>query len=399
MTKTNLPPGIWDRPQPEEQNVYNEFVVAWSLDDSAYLKHYEEWAKSQDFIDVAALSYDACGDLCEQTGSMTGDVITCQPYGEIDKMGSSYGLPCIMLDDPCPPEIDDSHCGSFVFGFTTALPLTQPDVLSAQGLTTSHYAWVKFNADCLPDNVQLNYARLKFWPGQDQPLVGGIEENQQDICISEGTNLPDEEDCTNEESWGDPMPDHGETITKSTITTWNVGTPVYSDNIKCVVEADPQGSDGRIVIVVGVADTLLGGSNEGFYASNVELLLYVEFPTSGVKVGGQAENFVTGIFDEYGSGGVVVNGTDINTMRHTPAISGGVKVRPVAPLDVFYTATGGVIVQRADVELHLECNTSDPIIVEDVSSHERDATMVNMDEDNFVDGRIANNKYLDFEIE
>jgi hypothetical protein len=86
-----------------------------------------------------------------------------------------------------------------------------------------------------------------------------------------------------------------------------------------------------------------------------------------------------------------------------PEIGWGNKVallaRPITAQDVFYTTTGGVVVQRADVELHLDCNTPDAVIVEDVSSHERDATMVNMDADNFVDGRIASNKYLDFEIE
>jgi len=411
-----LPPGIWDNPQPDDQKVYDQFVKVWSLDDSAYIQHYQEWSETQDFVDVTALAYD--GGICPDCPTLTGSgvPIVLSLISEENAVGS--GGYSEGQDGQ-----NNRGCGKFIFGYgcwvaaDAGTDLPQGEIiLTAQTDNCIIYnAWAIFE-NTLEEDAVITEATLKMWPAEDAESIT----TSGNTCVSAGTNIPEVEGC-------DDCPIAGYANQYTTVCgahprvsgeqepidlprvsgfdvlpqPWLVGGVVYTRDISCVVQ--PQVNDQYITIAIGpyVADGL--AINKRWYANNVELIIRAEdVVKGGIEVGGKSEETMFGVFDEFGSGGIQVGGISDRKpiMQYFPRIAlSGIAIRPKTALDVFYIATGGVVVQRADVELHLDCNTPDATIVEDVSSYERDATMVNMDADNFVDGRIADNKYLDFEIE
>jgi hypothetical protein len=98
-----------------------------------------------------------------------------------------------------------------------------------------------------------------------------------------------------------------------------------------------------------------GGGGGGFalgtggYLSILYATIYDETGSGGVVVDGAAVDRVTRIYNETGSGGVVVDSTAVVRVRHFDIASGGVLVDGSATSNVGLWGMGGVVVGGADV--------------------------------------------------
>jgi len=413
MTKS-LPPGLWDNPTPHEKKSYQEFLMAWFSDEESYRQHFQQWVAEEELgkevLSVRMLAYDVCG-TCNPAGGTDikeGAIAVLSPLNDNT---SDIGTTTYYTYGESSPS-GKPTCGLFGFGNSYAQPLMEginlaqdkmallpkPDIplmkpappraLANQSGTvtallgeTSYPGWLKFDKSEIPEGT-INYAFLRIWPLEN--YVG--DPLQADICITLASLLPTDIDCDtfielldlDSYQWGK--------LWTSVPLTWSIGVPVDTTNIACLVEEAKSLSNFQFL----VTPQLLGYSSYRL-ASSVELYIYYDevYSRGGVLTGGKAK------YEDIG--GVIVGGTADETVYWQPETRGGALVEGRPALHLQYRGTGGVVVQRPTVELHLDCETPDNTVVEDVSSWERDATLVNMDSSNFVDARTG--KVLDFDIE
>lgn len=423
---TSLPPGLWDNPKPDESRAYQEFLNAWFSDEDTYRAHYQQWVDEEDLgkeaLSVRTLAYDVCGTCnpTEGTDTQTGGFAVLYPrsdnlsdigtttwytYGEKSKgiyptcglfgWGEDFAitltedieLPKSKMDLLPKPNIPLMERKAKLHQVATAAQ--RPQTVSALwGYEDGRWAypgWLKFNTSEIPDAI-INYAFLRIWP-----LENYSDSTATDVCISLANGLPEDEHCGEANAFlfanVFSTTNHGKLWT-NTGATWSIGTPIDTLNIACLIEEAKTIPSG-LELLFDPKPT--PHSSTYRLASSVELHIYYEetYSLGGVIVNGRAK------YEDIG--GVLVSGSADEDVRWGPTPRGGALANGIPPLYLQYKATGGVVVQRPTVELHLDCETPDDTIVEDISSWERDATLVNMDSSSFVDGRTG--KVLDFDIE
>lgn len=427
----SLPPGLWDNPQPHELQAYQEFVTAWFADEDAYREHYQQWVADEELgekvLSVRMLAYDACG--------------TCNPAGGTDTQTGGFAVLYPLSDNSSDIGTTTWYnygegssaiyptCGLFGWGEDFAITLTEdielpkskmdllpkpniplmerkakphqvataqhPQTVSALwGYENGRWAypgWLKFDTSEIP-NAIINYAFIRIWP-----LENYSDSTATDVCISLANGLPEDQHCGTQVGnaflfeYVLSTTNLGKLWT-NTEATWNVGTPVDTPNIACLIEESKTLPSG-LELLFDPRPVFESPPHSSSYrlAASVELHIYYEetYSLGGVVVNGRAK------YEDIG--GVLVSGSADEDVRWGPTPRGGAIVNGRPPLYLQYKATGGVVIQRPTVELHLDCENPDDAIVEDISSWERDATLVNMDSNNFVNERTG--KVLDFDIE
>lgn len=439
----SLPPGIWDNPTPEEQLSYEQFVHAWNLSDAAYQEHYNEWASDQDVLTTFDYGYgNPCGHCTDGPGKPAENDADVQlaflPVVPADETPILRGLTDRMPSHEGGESIWEQYlyasCSHLQFGYQFPQPLVEDGIVKAQ---SENYqistGWAKFTNKTYSDDTSdpeyyipigsvATYAFVRMWPDTrftqitySIPLC--YSSPSGDYRFPDGTGFCEGGRADSTKDMKTNLLGAGKqeiNIGKSTWMNWTKGIPYDSNELTCFIaqawgtdSIEPTNPGNGVLIEQATADYpvfmfigppasyyTIGGTCH-YVTEKVELGVYFYPPTIGVLAGGTAEVNQDGIFDEVMNGGVVVNGTSPDEFVHST--SGGVVAGGSVPQYIKYEATGGVIVQRPDVELHLDFNIEDDSTAQDVSSHERHSGLVNMDSTSFTDGRITNNKYMDFE--
>jgi hypothetical protein len=431
---SDLPRGIWDNPTEEEQQAYCLFVDAWNLSEDEYEGYYREYLSQQETVAAFAYEYDSfsCGTCDPDTDGQETITLEVPPIEHIDADATYNWLEGGEKAGILGPDADQTlnRCGHLHFGYSFPIVFDNPIWQNTITAGWVHFDFMSHNdgtdsTPLLPSGSVIKTAYLRMWP--DREWYSGDTHSQintvfMQLCYNGGINDGDhdfyENFCTdyiadvNETGYGlewkgdDGWPLNPGPIGNydtSIITEWNQGIPVDSGDIGCILKDQLEGNtlndiNSKTLIRIIAVPRGIGeapGQWDEYITEKVELIVTYDLPTFGVLVGGAADIEQLGVIYEEMDGGVLVSGE--TSQGITGLAEGGAKAGGVVRQFLFYTATGGVVVERADVELFLEFEEYNDSTTEDTSSHERHAELVNMDSTNsFVDGRKANNKVIDF---
>lgn len=145
MIKKTLPSGVWDNPEPQDQQVYEEFVAVWheeAFDDSPVL---------------SALNYYGGGSTYHETGS--GGVVACGCTQWFDQ--SEEGI-VTTLTIPCADDgyLDTVDGASFDYDSTTVR-------LGGDGTNNAYQSWFHFCGIEIPAGATIIEAYLTITESTD----------------------------------------------------------------------------------------------------------------------------------------------------------------------------------------------------------------------------------------
>lgn len=421
-----LPVGIWDNPRKGDQQAYEEFVLAWFADDAQVREFYEQLEDEND-IALRSLAYQ-----CNTRGTnlKTGSSINVQITNWLDDGAWSETANGWFGHKECTGEFGEGLTHTWprfgcyhIYAANEQLELPPSETLTAQDDTWVHcdsgffafrdiffrkkviidYACVLFKVyDAWGDSFYINIsgdpscsAPVREWDEWRDVIATNIDPPPLETYSFSQTN--------NRVMWA-------EEDFNPWSTDWTAETP----NIACVIQeiADLQGQGVHDVILFFISRTdyrtghmlhvrdaaeyeeisgipTCGDSGQG---AILQIWYHLDYDMEGGLVaGGEADQWVEGVYDYEMSGGVALNGTARNTEYAKNIGQGGIAVdghgTPWWTFD--YSATGGVYLEQADIELWLPFDVASDSTANDISLRERHARMRNMYSFQYVTGRIG----------